>query len=208
MEKLYICSMRKYYKTTGYWVYAHVMSNKDVYIGMSKQQPCKRWNKSLYKGLSLEPYIEKYGWENIEHRVLIDGLTKKEAEQVEDWFIRKATADGFCINKHRSGGIERDDYKAYNKQYWKQYYEDHKKERKQYREEHKEEHKQYREEHKEEKRIYDKQRYSTPEGKIYNRVHNYNRNHPNETIETPAEAKQKYLKTGYIPNYIKHDDLV
>ena len=158
---------RKYPKTSGYFVYSHTIPTKEVYIGMSKQQPFERWKKSYYKTKSLYPYIEQYGWENIEHRVLIDGLTKQQAEQVEDWFIRKATADGFCINTNRSGGIARDYIKDYCKQ-WR----------------------------------------STIEGKIYNRVHNYNRNHPNKAIETPLEAKQKYLETGYIPTYIKNDDLI
>lgn len=180
--------MRKYQETSGYWVYAHVLPTKEVYIGMSKLQPWQRWNKSQYKTSVLAPYIEQYGWENIQHKVFIDSLTKEQAEQVEDWFIHKATADGFCINKNRSGGCARCDIKAYQKQYNKQWEEDHKEERKAYK-------KQYR-----------KQRYSTPECKIYHRVNNYNRNHTQ--IETPAEAKQKYLEFGYIPNYIKNDDLI
>ena len=31
--------------------------------------------------------IEKYGWENIEHRILLDGLTKEQAEKAEREFI-------------------------------------------------------------------------------------------------------------------------
>lgn len=185
-----MANIRKYPQTSGYWVYAHVLPTKEVYIGMSKQQPSERWCKSKYKTSAIAPYITEYGWENIEHRILIDGLTKKEAEQVEDWFICKATADGFCINKYRSGGIERND----KQEYMKQRYKDRKEEIKSYREDHKEEIKQYH-----------KQRLSTPEGKIYNRVSKYNQRHT--PIETPMEAKQKYLETGYIPNYIKNDDL-
>ena len=172
--------MRKYQIISGYMVYAHITPNRMIYIGMSKLQPCRRWRPSMYQGKSLYPYIEQYGWENIEHRVLIDGLSKEQAEQIEDWFIRKATADGFCINKQGSGGLCRDDRKAYDKRYHK--------------------------EHKEEKQAYCKQWRSTIEGKIYYRVSNYNRNHT--PIETPKEAKQKYLATGYIPAYIKTSDLI
>lgn len=48
---------------------------------------------------------------------------------------------------------------------------------------------------------------STPEGKIYNRVCAFNHYHPDQIKETPLEAKQKYLQWGYIPDYIKSDDL-
>lgn len=177
---------RKYKKTTGYWVYSHITPDKEAYIGMSKTQPCERWKPSQYKRTALEPYINKYGWQNIEHRIIIDGLTKHQAEQVEDWFIRKATADGFCINERRSGGQYRDDIKTY----YKQWYEDHKEEIKTYQKQ------------------YNKQIRYTPEGKIYHRVSAYNQRHQDKVIETPLEAKNKYLQTGYIPSYIKNDDLI
>lgn len=170
LKKLYIYSMsrkRIYPKTSGYWVYAHTTQNGLYYIGMSKTQPCERWRKSHYKTSVLAPYIKQYGWENIQHKVLIDGLTKEQAEQWEDKLIMALSMNGLCINENRSGGIERDDIKGYMRQY-----------------------------------------NSTPEGKIYYRVSNYNNYHPNKAIETPAEAKRKYLDFGYIPNYIKHDDLV
>lgn len=209
--------MRRIYpKTTGYWVYAHTTPNGMIYIGMSKQQPCRRWQKSLYKTHnSLAQYIEQYGWENIEHRVVIDGLTKKQAEQWEDRLIQALSMNGLCINKQRSGGIYRDDKQAYDKQ-WR---EDHKEERtaynqaynKQYYEGHKEEHKaydkQYRKDHKAERKAYVKRLLSTAEGKIYNRVTAYNHYHPDKVIETPKEARQKYIETGYVPSYIKNDDI-
>lgn len=214
--------MRKYQETSGYWVYAHTAPNGMYYIGISKRHPYQRWDKSRYKSSALAPYIEQYGWNNIQHKVLIDGLTKEQAEQWEDRIIQALSMNGLCINKHRSGGYARDDKKAYMKQYnedhkeeRKQWYEDHKEEykarQKRYNEDHKEElkaySKQWYEDHKEELKTYNKQLRSTPEGKIYNRVKAYNQYHPNEAIETPMEAKQKYLQWGYIPAYIKNDDL-
>lgn len=167
---------RKYPKTEGYFVYAHTTPNGLYYVGMSKQQPRKRWNKSAYKEPnSLAPYISEYGWENIQHKVLIDGLTKEQAEAWEDRIIQALSMNGMCINKHRSGGLCRDDRQAYHKQYSKQH---------------------------------NKQCRSTPEGKIYNRVAAYNHYHPDKAIETPMEAREKYLETCYIPAYIKHDDLI
>lgn len=190
---------RKYEKTNGYWVYAHITPNGMYYIGMSKQQPCERWKPSKYRTMSLAPYIEQYGWKNIKHKVLIDCLTKEQAEQWEDRIIQSLSMNLLCINKQRSGGYERDNKKAYDKQW----YEEHKEERKAYKKQY---NKQYRQDHKEQRKAYDKQRRSTPERKIYNRVYDYNQRHT--PIETPMEAKQKYLQCGYIPNYIKSTDLI
>ena len=50
---------------------------------------------------------------------------------------------------------------------------------------------------------FNKLRYSRTEDIIYMRVKDFNRYHPDRKIETPLEAKQKYLQWGYIPNYIK-----
>lgn len=193
-----------YPKTQGYWVYAHITPEKDVYIGMSQQQPSQRWFPSEYKGTALQTYIERFGWENIEHRVLVDSLSKQQAEQVEDWFITKITQEGFCINKQRSGGHSRDNDEV-RKEQKKAYYETNRdkilEQKKVYREEHREQQLEY-------WKVRNKQRNSTPEGKIYNRVKSYNRYHPDLTIETPMEARTKYLETGYIPSYIKNDDLI
>lgn len=111
----------KYPKTTGYYVYVHVTPDKMCYFGMSKQQPCRRWFKILYLGTTLEPYINQYGWDSIEHMVIQDGLTQHQAEVIEDWFITKSTKDGFCINKRRSGGYSRDREKERRRVYMREY---------------------------------------------------------------------------------------
>lgn len=204
----------QYQKTKGYWVYTHTTPDGMQYVGMSKRQPYQRWKSSSYKTTSLSKYIEQYVWENIEHKVLIDNLTKSQAEKIEDWFITKITADGYCINKKRSGGYARDNQKEYNKFLLKKWYKTKRDEIREqnnaYNEEHREERleyqKTYREAHREQKKDYYKQRRSTPEGKIYYRVAAYNQTHT--PIETPLEAKKKYLDWGYIPSYIKNDDLI
>ena len=173
---------RKYPKVTGSWTYGHiVVPEKLIYIGRSDQpECCYRWNPSGYKTTELYPYIEKHGWDNIKHIVFKDGLTKEQAKQLEGLLIKQATIDGWCINKNESYGM-------FNK---KTYF------------------KQYRESHKAEQKTYSMKFRSTPEGKIYDRVHTFNRDHPDRKIETPLEAKNKYLEYGYIPSYIKNDDLV
>lgn len=175
-----------YSKTQGYWVYAHTMPDGMQYIGISQQQPCQRWVSSSYKETALDQYIERFGWENITHTVLLDGLTKNQAEQWEDKLIVALSMNCLCINERRSGGIKRNNRKEYEKTY----------------------NKSNREQRLEDWKAYAKQRRSTPEGKIYDRVKNYNRCHPDLAIETPMEAKQKYLDWGYIPSYIKSCDLI
>ena len=180
-----------------------------------------------YNDTALQPYIDEYGWDNISTTIVTENLTKKEAEVLENELIKEGWKRGDCINKHGSGGYWRDNpteyYKQYRedhkeeiKQYEKQRYQEHKEERQQYNKQYYQDHKEdikesskhYREEHKEEIKQYKKQDRATPAGKIYNRVHNYNYGHPDQIKETPLEAKNKYLEWGYIPDYIKNDDII
>lgn len=135
-----------------YWVYTHTCPNGMVYVGMSSQKyTCGRWQPYNYRTTSLQPYIEEYGWENIEH-FFIDGIrTKESALKLENDLIQMYSDMGCCINKQVSGGISLD-RKEYNKQYNKQYYEEHK----QFYEEH---NKQYYKKHKKERRKYYKEYY-------------------------------------------------
>lgn len=68
-----------------YSVYKHTFPNGKVYIGITSQKPEYRWANG--KGYSAQPLmiraISKYGWNNVVHEVLFDGLTKEEAEQKE-----------------------------------------------------------------------------------------------------------------------------
>lgn len=108
---------RKYPETTGYYVYEHRLPNGLYYPGMSSQQPCYRWKPSKYKGKSLYPYIEQFGWDNIEHVIVADGLTKEEAEQLENQLIQEGKKNGLCINKNNSGGYCRDNPTEYYREY-------------------------------------------------------------------------------------------
>lgn len=68
-----------------YIVYKHTSPSGKVYIGITKRKPEKRWDNG--KGYAHSPHmraaINKYGWENFEHEVLLAGLTKEEAEAAE-----------------------------------------------------------------------------------------------------------------------------
>lgn len=74
-----------------YKVYIHKFPNGKIYIGITMQKPNHRWNNG--KGYQSNKYmmnaINKYGWENIEHKILYDNLSKEEAEQKEIELIAK-----------------------------------------------------------------------------------------------------------------------
>lgn len=74
-----------------YSVYRHTNKiNNKVYVGITKQKINKRWNYGRgYKGSSyFYSAIQKYGWDNFEHKVLIHGLTKEQAEAWEKKLIK------------------------------------------------------------------------------------------------------------------------
>ena len=68
-----------------YYVYKHTFPNSKVYIGITKQNPEKRWRNGFgyTHNLFLKNAIQKYGWENIKHEILFDKLTEEEAYQKE-----------------------------------------------------------------------------------------------------------------------------
>lgn len=192
-----------------YFVYEHWTPSDEVYVGVTGQDLKERWKPSAYKGISLEPYINEFGWDNISHTVVDEFYTRDEALKKEDELIQYYREQGCCINSHRSGLIQASNPKEYNKQRYQDNKEDILAQNKQYREEHKEEiqaqNKQYYEANKEELIEYQRKLRSTPECKIYHRVHNYNQTHT--PIITPKEARDNYINYGIIPNFIKHDDL-
>lgn len=67
-------------------VYRHTGPNNKVYIGVTCQRPEHRWG-SCGHGYRSNPHfyaaIQKYGWDGIEHEVLLAGLTQEEASELE-----------------------------------------------------------------------------------------------------------------------------
>lgn len=100
-----------------YCVYMHKNKiNGKVYIGQTNN-PQKRWS---YNGIYYKPPKErenksrfwnaicKYGWDNFEHIILVDNLTKDEVDEVEIELIEKYQATnreyGYNISKGGNGG--------------------------------------------------------------------------------------------------------
>lgn len=197
-------------KTNGYWVYSITTPDNMVYVGMSGCKTTnRRWNEG-YRGTSLRPFIEKFGIENLKKEVIKDGLTKQEAQELEEELRQFYLSKGIVINKQPSGG---EWSKLGEKEYRKKHYQEHKEEyserMKKYRESHKEEdsenHKQYYQEHKEEilnnvKRYY--QEHMEEKRKYANEYREKNKELINKKQRERREKKkqQKQLEElGYIP---------
>lgn len=74
-----------------YTVYKHTSPSGKVYIGITKQDPTRRWQNGF--GYRLNAYffkaITKYGWDNFRHEILFMGLTRAEACAKEIELIAK-----------------------------------------------------------------------------------------------------------------------
>lgn len=74
-------------------VYEHInKTNGKRYIGITSQPLSRRWRKNGagYKSCVLfYRAIQKYGWDNFEHNILYQGLSKQEAQQKEKEIIAK-----------------------------------------------------------------------------------------------------------------------
>lgn len=84
-----------------YCVYKHTAPNGKVYIGITRQEPSKRWKSGLgYEGSVFFNAIKRFGWENIEHEILFDGLTEEEAcdKEIELIALYNSTDRNFGYN--------------------------------------------------------------------------------------------------------------
>lgn len=96
-----------------YCIYKHVAPNGKVYIGQTYNTK-QRWsrNGNNYKN---SPYfyeaIQKYGWENFRHEIILDNLTKKEADEKEKEYIilydSQNREKGYNCNEGGTGGNQK-----------------------------------------------------------------------------------------------------
>jgi hypothetical protein len=101
-----------------YCVYKHTVPNGKVYIGITSVNPLTRWsnghgykdNKGFWKDIIL------YGWLNIRHEILYDGLTEHEARDTEAKLICEYQSYKKKYGYNRDAGyiygyIEKPEYK-------------------------------------------------------------------------------------------------
>lgn len=72
-----------------YTLYCHLFPNGKRYIGITRTAPEKRWSdgKGYKDQQKMARAIEKYGWENIEHQIITNSLSREQAEQLEMYLI-------------------------------------------------------------------------------------------------------------------------
>lgn len=76
--------------TKKYCVYSHINKiNDKIYIGLTSMIPEERWKNGMgyHIGTHFRYAINKYGWDNFEHKILKDNLTKDEASYWEKYYI-------------------------------------------------------------------------------------------------------------------------
>ena len=74
-----------------YSVYIHTFPNGKKYIGVTSWKPKLRWgsNGGNYRNPYMKNAIKKYGWNNIIHEIVAEGLTIDEASKMEKELIQK-----------------------------------------------------------------------------------------------------------------------
>ena len=90
-------------------VYKHTCPNGKVYIGITSTKPSTRWrNGNGYENNVLfYRAINKYGWRNIKHEVLIDGISRADACAIERILIRNYKANDPAHGYNLTTGGER-----------------------------------------------------------------------------------------------------
>ena len=79
--------------------------NGKKYIGQAKGNPAKRWGKGYKSCTCFYNAIQKYGWNNFDHLILIDNITLEEANYYEIEFIKalKTTDRDYGYNLQLGG---------------------------------------------------------------------------------------------------------
>ena len=113
-----------------YKVYCHIFPNGKRYIGITCQELKRRWREGRgYEGQPVYDAILKYGWKNIRHELLFDGLTKEEAEQKEIELIEVLETDshkhGYNVEKGGRTSVISEETKEKLRINRKEYYKTH-----------------------------------------------------------------------------------
>ena len=112
-------------------VYKHTTPSGKVYIGITCTSLVQRWkNGKAYKGCpKFNASIQKYGWDNILHECLYDGLSEMEAKSIETSLILEHRRLGISLNLTDGGdGVRKpvsDEARKKISQSLKKYYKSH-----------------------------------------------------------------------------------
>lgn len=115
-------------------VYIHTcLINQKSYVGITSKKPEYRWgsNGDGYKRQSFYNAIQKYGWDNFEHKIVASNLSEKEAKEMEIYLIDKLQShihkNGYNVTLGGDGYLGVDNNGANNPMYGKHHSEETKK---------------------------------------------------------------------------------
>lgn len=101
-------------------VYKHTFPNDKTYIGITSQNPLRRWENGF--GYRKQPVlfraICKYGWDNIKHEILYCDLTRYEAikKEIELIAFYKSNQKEFGYNRDCGGSVPTEEMKKHLRQ--------------------------------------------------------------------------------------------
>ena len=100
-----------------YKLYIHIVPNGKVYVGTTCESIRARWgpNGNRYKRQCFYRAIERYGWDNIGHYVIMEHLNHEEADILEKAFIDYYKANDFKCGYNRTSGGDRRTFKKTSK---------------------------------------------------------------------------------------------
>ena len=89
-------------------VYMHIAPNGKKYVGITCRKPEYRWNngKGYEKNTHFFNAICKYGWDNIQHEIVANNLTKDDACSLEQMLIKKHKTTTYEFGYNQSIGGE------------------------------------------------------------------------------------------------------
>lgn len=98
-----------------YTIYVHTFPNGKKYVGATRNKLCKRFGKdgNNYNTQELKKAIKQYGWSNIKHEIIEQGLSYELAKERERFWIKelKTTNPEFGYNKMSGGQIPQENKK-------------------------------------------------------------------------------------------------
>lgn len=93
-------------KDRTFCIYRHISPSGKVYIGQTCRKTSERWINGY--GYRTQTYfynaIKKYGWKNFTHEILLEGITKSEADYAEKYLIKWYKLHGISYNITDGGG--------------------------------------------------------------------------------------------------------
>ena len=180
-----------------YSVYMHTSPSGKRYIGITRQNPIKRWKNG--KGYSSNTYftssIEKYGWGSFHHEILYQVVTLEEAKQLEVKLIAKYRSDDrdFGYNITKGGdpcnkGLSEEELKQHSKDSRKRWEQAHKEWRREW-----ERNYNSTREYKDKKNAYNKTEARKAHRREYMRK--WREKNPDKWKEIHARSQAKYIKS-------------